>query len=602
MNDIKPDLLPVICAVVDTRNLALYKEDGSTLLIPQGDHRVQRILDAHMATWNAGKTAYVDLSHENHYTGVEEKSNGFIKFFKVAKAKVAEFFQAAEAAHVKPIKVGRIPMLVVKVTTKATEEKPAEVVFDNASVPATKQEAAVTEIMKHAVSVTSGKFTEPTEGDKDTMIAVVNGKVIPGVEKLKPQFAAAGSKLGSTVGVEAFMARLASVMDKRRHSVEDLMKFMERGDLPIADDGCIVIYKILKNKHGEPGTFVDCHSGNVPQKVGSRVFMDESMVDPDRRNDCSNGLHVARRGYLNNFSGDVCVIAKVRPEDVIAVPQYDSNKMRVCGYHILALLKAEDFSKLRSNKPITDTESGQKLLGNVLAGRHVGITELVKIGGQRGTNITITPVGTKHAEKAAEAKAAPRMAQAINADANGADGAPAVDAKAVVASVAALNMPAVAGVVLSKRQVQAQAYYSDMLNAGDQTMKIGAAQTLLAYKKTAKVSWDKLGLSDETGALVSKVAGEADVVAKTLFTDDPAKAVKLKVAKPAVKAATTMDMNSGELTLAPMSLLQALLFKAKAGDRQAAVELKALQKAKKKGWVKLGLPANTGEVLADLLK
>ncbi|MEL2330844.1 hypothetical protein, partial [Klebsiella pneumoniae] len=86
---------------------------------------------------------------------------------------------------------------------------------------------------------------------------------------------------------------------------------------PIADDGCIVIYKLLlkdgPSDHKE-FSYRDIHSQKVPQSVGTLVCMNESLVDPDRRNECSNGLHVARRQYLGNFSGNVCVLAKVAPE------------------------------------------------------------------------------------------------------------------------------------------------------------------------------------------------------------------------------------------------------------------------------------------------
>ena len=108
---------------------------------------------------------------------------------------------------------------------------------------------------------------------------------------------------------------------------------------------------------------------------------------------------MARRAYVGGFAGDVCVIAKVNPEDVIAVPEYDANKMRVCGYHILFELSEMDFRKLKSNQPITDTQEGRILLGRALSGDHPEPIEDVRIGGHKGTNVktalrkkTFTPV------------------------------------------------------------------------------------------------------------------------------------------------------------------------------------------------------------------
>ena len=73
----------------------------------------------------------------------------------------------------------------------------------------------------------------------------------------------------NSVGVQAFLARCAQFIDNRQHSVDDLMRFLERGDLPLADDGSIIAYKMLRRKNGSEDIFVDCHSGNIPQRVGS---------------------------------------------------------------------------------------------------------------------------------------------------------------------------------------------------------------------------------------------------------------------------------------------------------------------------------------------
>ena len=117
--------------------------------------------------------------------------------------------------------------------------------------------------------------------------------------------------------------------------------------------------------------------------------MDKSLVDPVRNNECSNGLHVARRGYISNFSGNVCVLAKLAPEDVIAVPDYDANKMRVCGYHIIAELTQEQHNLLNNNRPITEVESGKLLLANALVGNHINRTHSVHINGHMGKNVLV---------------------------------------------------------------------------------------------------------------------------------------------------------------------------------------------------------------------
>jgi hypothetical protein len=169
---------------------------------------------------------------------------------------------------------------------------------------------------------------------------------------------------------------------------------MEKGDLPLAEDGCIIAYKVLRyKKDKETGKilhYVDCHTGKIPQKVGSFLVVDEKLVDTNRRNECSNGLHIARRGYVGGFSGDVCVLAKIAPEDVVTVPHNDPNKVRVMGYHILAELPKDAFAQLKRNVAATSIPEVQKLLTDAIKGNHVAKLEEVRVTKQLGEGIIIT--------------------------------------------------------------------------------------------------------------------------------------------------------------------------------------------------------------------
>jgi hypothetical protein len=450
------NVIQVVAAVVDTKQLTLYKVDGTTVVIPQGDVRVARIVSEVtpiLAPAN-GAVASVDISTENHYSNYEKKSGGLVKLFRVARNLLNSLFPD-EPETVRPGTVGAVPDLRSK-------------------------EAAVAEVMKHAVPANHPDFHDDgTDGENatHTIVASVDGVLIPGAENLKTQMANA-SATGSTVGLDNFMKRMALVAGKRQHSVQDLLNFMKRGDLPIADDGCIIIYKALR-RSGDG--YVDIHSGRVPQKIGSFVHMDESLVDHNRRNECSNGLHVARRQYLRGFPGDVCVLAKVRPEDAIAVPEYDANKMRVCGYHILFELTPEDYSALKSNRPFTSNAAAQKMLGAVMSGDHVGIKEFVKITEQRGGGIQITPgseVGT------IPAATSNRVASAIGEDADVA--APALDVQALAASVAAVKQ--------QSRADKAQGLYMEYQESANEADAKRTAQALMDFKRNAKVSWATLGL------------------------------------------------------------------------------------------------------------
>jgi hypothetical protein len=244
-----------------------------------------------------------------------------------------------------------------------------------------------------AAPVSSPMPIEPEE-----LHAIVDGKIIPGVEALSTHIEHA-VETNDTEGLQRFMERIAAVIDTRSHSVKELLNFMRRGDLPIAKDGSIVAYKVLQSR---ATGFVDCHSKKVTQKLGSFVQMDEKLVDPNRRNECSTGLHIARRAYLSGFGGDIITLVKVAPEDVIAVPPGEPNKMRAKGYHICAVLPKDVHQTLRNNQPMTGNEKAAKLLADVIAGNHTPILEFVNIGSAMGGNVTVTPVeGAKKIARAA---------------------------------------------------------------------------------------------------------------------------------------------------------------------------------------------------------
>jgi hypothetical protein len=494
------NLIRIVAAVVDTRNLTLYKDDGSTIVIPQGDPRLRRIVDAVTPQLVERDHAYVaiDQPEDNSYAQFEEKSGGVVKFFRVAKERLKNLFTPKPVEVVPEQALGHIPTTKESIEAVMAAKMPSKV---------EQTQSVVAEIMQHAVPVSSPDFHEVTVGKQgnvveangetpndrndevhaaapDTIIAVVGDTIIPGMERIKTQFARA-SKLGSTQGVEAFLQRLASVIDKRSHSVEDLLKFLERADLPIADDGTILIYKVLRT-YGKD-TYVDCHTQKVEQWVGAYVCMDEKLVDHNRNNECSNGLHVARRGYIRGFNGDVCVLAKLTPEDVIAVPTYDANKMRVCGYHIIAELTKEQYNLLNRNEPITKLEDGKQLLAKALSGQHIGKTHEVRITAQHGGGVQVKKLGTMKLEVKATL-VAPVQAEAIgNAEAETLD--QPTDPKEVVAEVEQQEEK----VQLSRKE-QAQAMYAKWQASGHRD----DLDALVIFKKTAKVGWDRLGIPDPT--------------------------------------------------------------------------------------------------------
>lgn len=191
-------------------------------------------------------------------------------------------------------------------------------------------------------------------------------------------------------GFSLFMQNFATI--KHQHTAEELLKFMQNGDLPIADDGSILVYKFLDDV-GD-GVFVDKHTRKVRQKLGSRVSMPAEHVNPDRRQECATGLHVCSAKY--GSYGNSVFVAKVWPSDVIAVPRHESGKMRVRAYHLVAKLPSSAYKFVDKHTSAINDASGENIVSKVIAGDHVPVLEEVIVHGSFVTNkeakIEVIPV------------------------------------------------------------------------------------------------------------------------------------------------------------------------------------------------------------------
>lgn len=526
----------IVAAVVDTERLTLYRENGTTITIPQGDPRLKPIIDGITPTISMGLVAEVDISEPNPYKEYEqaaEKTGGFTKLFRVAKSFVKHLTGGNVRSDgtpevVAPQTIGTFPM----VQSTQSEQTTAEAKIQ-------KTNDAVAQIIKHAEPVSSDNYIEAMKTEEDTVIAVVTNnsgeqKIIPGVENLKDQFGHA-AKLGSTIGVENFLKRLGDVIDKRGHSVADLLKFMEKGDLPIADDGSIIAYKVLRSRGSHKDEFVDCHTGRVIQKVGSYVFMNEKLVDHDRRRDCSNGLHIARRGYLRSFSGDIIVICKIAPEDVIAVPEYNANKVRVSGYHILGKIPANEHQNLRDNKAMTENTEAGKLLTSALRGTHIGKIETVEIGGSLGHNLKITSLVKAEAD-ANKMRRDAEQAQKVS------EPSKAIETPKEREQVAHVDVNEVVKTTTSTKAAVPE-------SRNDKARKLFNEKKwdlLNNLKKSAKVSWFKLGFNGVEEQVITN-AIDSKPIPKILDQSNPDKFKKAETKKKTINVAPTKQEVFGKV-------------------------------------------------------
>ncbi|MFV0357769.1 MAG: hypothetical protein ACK5LG_22085 [Bacteroides thetaiotaomicron] len=528
--------IKVIAAVVDVSNLTLYKEDGSTVLIPQGDPHLAVIVKEITPIISKGGVAEIDLEFQvdnaggrieavpNPYQSYEEKSGGFASFFKVAKSAVKKFFGVNDdgekvAPPAEPVECQTIG----NPAQDAGDENYALLAGD------TKLDSTIAEVMANAIPATDPNFglSEKEESTHEIIAVIKDGdksKVIPAAENLETQLRAAVLGDTSEAGMQAFLKRVAAIADTRKHTSDDLLKFVQRADLPLTVNGDIVIYKLLRHSPSmdHPDLpFVDCHTKKVHQGPGALVRMDESLVDPNRRNECSNGLHVARRGYLKHFSGDVCLLGVLRPEDVIAVPHGDPNKVRVCAYHLLVELSKKDFDCVYANRPLGKDSEAATQIARIVGGDYNKPAYIVTIGASHGGDVVIQKTSNEQSEQKdfkADNSVGVVPVTSIPLDDDPKIQAPTLDPKAVAETVTEAKKDAVKEVATKLNQVKERKASKPVKTAeckpkvepaGDTPRaKIAAllakglnaetASQIQAIKKAAKKAYDKLGVDSAT--------------------------------------------------------------------------------------------------------
>lgn len=563
-------------ANLNKEELLLYKADtAETISIPQGDKRIKAIVDEITPILLAGGIATIDLDEQpNDYAAFEKKSNGLVRFFKVAKKAVAHLF-GSDAERM-----------------ELQEKTMGDTTGPNPVTRKVQQVAQATdEILANAISANQPNFTPPLQqagADEDTgetMIAVVgkgkNARVIPGVEALTDQVTHS-VRQGSTEGMTRLIERLGAIIDKRGHSVQDVLRFLERSDLPIANDGSIIAYKILKRKSGMTDTYVDCHTGLIPQKIGSIVRVDESLVDRNRSNECSNGLHIARRGYLGNFSGDVCVLIKLEPENIITVPHGDANKVRVTAYQILGLIPPNEFALLKRNQPMTSSAECQQLLEKALNGFYPRAIEEVLVTAQRGSGVTVTPIGKQYPKAQAQKTAGPTMPPVALDDkkAN-----PIMDIATVSKEVQQKSSETSRKMLALELRAKALDVKLDIQKRKD------AAQALIDMKRRTKVSWTLLGITEAEVSLITKIlAPEKNAAPKAVKPKVEAKKqeplpLKIKLPAPEVKLPEKTKAPKQSRDQKVAELLKVIMNGHSVDGRvNAAKQLVALKKINRKSW------------------
>lgn len=132
------------------------------------------------------------------------------------------------------------------------------------------------------------------------------------------------------------MRFLDRLMDNPNKEIRvDLFEWLEKGDMPITEDGCFIGYKYVQDDYYSAHTGKD---GKVLHALHTEVSMPREECDENRAESCSTGLHFCGFGYLSScyVYNNRIIIVKVDPKDVTAIPAYyDSQKGRCCRYQVV---------------------------------------------------------------------------------------------------------------------------------------------------------------------------------------------------------------------------------------------------------------------------
>jgi hypothetical protein len=145
-------------------------------------------------------------------------------------------------------------------------------------------------------------------------------------------------------------------------SVDDLYRWITKGDLIIHEDGDFLAYKGCRigddgvrtsiNSSGTAFVNGEEFSGYIPNPDGAVVTMPRSDVDDNMHEACSTGLHAGTYAYAKKFlswhSGPQdMVLVKINPRDVVSVPTDDlDQKLRTCRYVVQEVVEERRSSRV----------------------------------------------------------------------------------------------------------------------------------------------------------------------------------------------------------------------------------------------------------------
>ena len=137
--------------------------------------------------------------------------------------------------------------------------------------------------------------------------------------------------------VNKYVFFLEDALRNDKNSYNEMWDFIKHNAIKIHDNGAIIGYK--KVTVGADGKLYDSYTNTVPNDPGTLVQMPRHLVNDNKSETCSYGLHVGSINYVRNFSGNQIVKVLVAPANVVSVPtDYNGQKMRCSEYFVLETL------------------------------------------------------------------------------------------------------------------------------------------------------------------------------------------------------------------------------------------------------------------------
>lgn len=177
---------------------------------------------------------------------------------------------------------------------------------------------------------------QDTSFDINGNVVTYNGRQLPAV--MAQYIIRLNTEGFDLAPLEKFTANLFANPSYR--ATQECFKFLEANEMPITEDGCFIAYRSVTLD------YKDHRTGQWDNSIGAICEEDRNLVDEDPNNTCSKGLHVCALGYIHGpqshgYGGSRShwVIVKVNPRDVVAVPHdYKNTKMRVCRFEVVGQL------------------------------------------------------------------------------------------------------------------------------------------------------------------------------------------------------------------------------------------------------------------------